>query len=38
MFEIREIVEGVLMKCPIEIEQSSNLINIRLIQDSLTIK
>jgi len=31
MFEVHEIVEGVSMKGPIEIEQASNLINIRLI-------
>jgi hypothetical protein len=38
MFEIRKAVEGVFMKGPMEIEQSSNLISIRLIQDKLTIK
>jgi hypothetical protein len=38
MFEIHEVVEGVLMKGPIKIEQSSSLINIRLIRDNLTIK
>jgi hypothetical protein len=38
MFEIHEAVEGVSMKGPMEIEQSSNLISIRLIQDNLTIK
>jgi hypothetical protein len=31
MFEIHEAVEGVSMKGPIEIEQSSSLISIRLI-------
>jgi hypothetical protein len=31
MFEIHEVVEGVSMKGPMEIEQFSNLINIRLI-------
>jgi hypothetical protein len=31
MFEICETVEGVSMKGPMEIEQSSSLINIRLI-------
>jgi len=31
MLEIHEVVEGVLMKYPLEIEQSSNLMNIRLI-------
>jgi hypothetical protein len=38
MFEIHEVVEGVSMKGPIEIEQASNLISIRLIQKNLTIK
>jgi len=38
MFEIHEIVKGVLIKGPKEIEQSSNLMNIRLICDNLTIK
>jgi hypothetical protein len=38
MFEIHEVVEGVLMKGPIRIEQSSSLMNIRLIRDNLTIK
>jgi hypothetical protein len=38
MFEIHEVVEGVLMKGPIEIKQSSSFINIRLIGDNLTIK
>jgi hypothetical protein len=38
MFEIHEVVKGVSMKGPIEIEQSSNLMNIRLIRDNLTIK
>jgi hypothetical protein len=31
MFEIHEAVEKVSMKGPIEIEQASNLINIKLI-------
>jgi hypothetical protein len=31
MFEICEVVEGVSMKGPMEIEQSSNLTSIRLI-------
>jgi hypothetical protein len=31
MFEIHEAVEGVLMKSPIEIEQSSTRMNIKLI-------
>jgi hypothetical protein len=38
MFEIREAIEGVLMKGPMEIKQSSSLINVKLIQDNLTIK
>jgi hypothetical protein len=38
MFEIHEVVEGVLMKGPIEIEQSSSRMNIRLIRVNLTIK
>jgi len=38
MFEIHEAVEGVSMKDPIEIEQFSNFMNIRLIRDNLTIK
>jgi hypothetical protein len=38
MFEIHEAVEGVLMNGPIEIEQSSSHVNIRLIRDNLTIK
>jgi hypothetical protein len=38
MFEIHDVVEGVLMKGPIETEQSSSHMNIRLIQDNLTIK
>jgi len=37
MFEIHEAKEGVSMKGIIEIEQSSSLINIRLIQNNLTI-
>jgi hypothetical protein len=31
MFEIHEAVEGVLMKGPIEMKQSSSRMNIRLI-------
>jgi hypothetical protein len=31
MFEIHEVVEGVSMKGPLEIEQFSSLMNIRLI-------
>jgi hypothetical protein len=38
MFEIHEIVEGVSMKGLIEIEQPLSLMNIKLIQDNLTIK
>jgi len=38
MFEIHEVVKEVSMKGPIEIEQSLNLMNIRLIWDNLTIK
>jgi hypothetical protein len=35
MFEIYETIEGVSMKGPIKIEQSSNLMNIRLIRNNL---
>jgi hypothetical protein len=38
MFDIHEAIERVLMKGPIEIEHFSNLMNIRLIRDNLTIK
>jgi hypothetical protein len=38
MFEIRDAIEGVLMKGPIEIEQSSSCMNIRLIRINLMIK
>jgi len=38
MFEIHETVEGVSMKGSIEIEQSLNLMNIRLIRNNLMIK
>jgi hypothetical protein len=38
MFEIHEVVEGVLIKGPIKIKQSSSHMNIRLIRDNLTIK
>jgi hypothetical protein len=38
MFEIHEIVEGLLINGLIEIEQSSRCINIRLIRNNLTIK
>jgi hypothetical protein len=37
MLEIFEVVEGMLMKGPIKIEQSSNYMNIRLISNNLTI-
>jgi hypothetical protein len=36
--EIHEAIEGVVMKGSIKIEQSSSLMNIRLIQNILTIK
>jgi hypothetical protein len=38
MFEIHEAVEGVSMKGPIKIEQSSSLMNIKFIWDNLMIK
>jgi hypothetical protein len=38
MLEIHEAIERVLMKGPIEIEQSSSHMNIRSIQVNLTIK
>jgi hypothetical protein len=38
MFEIHEAVEGVSMKGPLEIECFLSFMNIRLIQDNLTIK
>jgi hypothetical protein len=38
MFEIHEIIKRVLMKGPIKIKKISSLMNIRLIQDNLTIK
>jgi hypothetical protein len=38
MFKIHEAVERVLMKGPIQIEQSSSYMNIKLIQINLTIK
>jgi hypothetical protein len=38
MFEIHEVVKGVSMKGSMKIEQFSSLINIRLIQNNLTIK
>jgi hypothetical protein len=38
MFEIHEAIEGVLMKGPIEIEQSSNCMNIKSIWVDLMIK
>jgi hypothetical protein len=38
MFEIRETFERVSMKGPMEIEQSSNIINVKLIRDNIMIK
>jgi len=38
MFEIHEVVEAMLMKGLIEIEQSLSRMNIRLIWDNLAIK
>jgi hypothetical protein len=38
MLEILEAVEGMLMKGPIEIEQSSSRMNIRLIRNNLTME
>jgi hypothetical protein len=38
MFEIHDTIEGVLMEGPIEIEQSSSLMNIKSIQINLMIK
>jgi hypothetical protein len=38
MFEIHEVVKGVSMKGPIEIEEYSSFIKIKLIQNNLTIK
>jgi hypothetical protein len=38
MFEIHDVVEGVLLKGPIKIEQSSSRMNIKSIQINLTIK
>jgi hypothetical protein len=38
MFEIHETVEGVSIKGPIKIKQSSSLISIRLIRNNLMIK
>jgi hypothetical protein len=35
MFEICEIVEGVSMKGPMEIKESSNIVNVRLIRDNI---
>jgi hypothetical protein len=37
MFEIYEAGEGVSMKGPTEIEQSSSLVNIKLIRNNLII-
>jgi len=38
MFEIHKVIEGVSMKGPMEIKQSSSLISVRLIQNNLMIK
>jgi len=38
MLEILETIKGMLMKGPIEIEQSSSRMNIRLIQNNLMMK
>jgi hypothetical protein len=38
MFKIHETIVGGSMKGPKEIKQSSNLMNIILIRDNLTIK
>jgi hypothetical protein len=38
MLEILEAIEEMLMKGPIEIEQSLSHMNIRLIRNNLTIK
>jgi hypothetical protein len=38
MVEIHETIERESMKGPIEIEQFSNVMNIKLIQDNLIIK
>jgi hypothetical protein len=38
MLEILEAVKGMLMKGPIEIKQTSSCMNIRLIQNNLTMK
>jgi hypothetical protein len=35
MIEIREAIKGVSMKGPMEIEQSSNIVSIRLIWDNI---
>jgi len=37
MFDILEAIEGVLMKDPMEKEQSSSLISIKLIRNNSTI-
>jgi hypothetical protein len=37
MFEICEVVEGVSMKGPMEIEESSNIVNVRLIRNNIMI-
>jgi hypothetical protein len=38
MFEICETFERVSMKGPMEIEQYSNIVNIKLIRDNIMIK
>ncbi len=38
MFELLKVVQGVSIKGPMEIEQFSRLISIRLILDNLIIK
>jgi hypothetical protein len=38
MSEMHEVVEGVSMKGPMEMKQSSNLISIKLIKNNLMIK
>jgi hypothetical protein len=37
MFEICEVVEGVLMKGPMEIKRSLNIVSVKLIQNNITI-
>jgi hypothetical protein len=38
MFEIHETFERVLMKSLMEIKQSSNIVNVKLIQNNIMIK